>query len=628
MKKILIVVISIIFSISVNVYASEYQDRFSEVKYINDYIIKSKNGVKKYQQMTLMERVSDGHFVYCIEPGIAINSNNILTGSDINQSLVANITEEVWKRISLLAYYGYGYISHTDIKWYTITQFMIWKTVNNGYDIYFTDTLNGNRIDKYTTEIKEMEELISKHDIIPSFSNSYLNINVGSNISITDDNNVLNLYEVSSDDLVSVQKNGNSLVITGNKAGNTNISLTKKDKTLTHPPIVYVHPVSQDVVVRGSYKEVNANINIKIKNIAKVKVNKRDLETKEIVKISGIRFKIKDLNTNEYVCFNDECTFMTNDEGYFITENYLEEGKYRLEEINQKISGYLWNDKTIDFEISQNSNLIQTEEGQAFEIDFYNKPVKTKVNILKYGEKVILEDGNFRYDKILLDNVKFDLYAGNDIERNGEVLYKKDEFIKSVSSVNGKIILTDLELGKYYIIEKETDKNHIIDKSRHYFELEYIDQMTEIINVNIEINNYLKKGKLIFHKIDSETLEGLDNTKIEIYTKNDELIFSSYTDINGDIIVNDLFFGEFYIVERKAKDGYQLNDKKQEFEINDNNKEITVTMNNDKIIDKKVVISVPKTSSKDYLNSAQLILFLIGINGIITRVIYDKKNNL
>lgn len=59
------------------------------------------------------------------------------------------MTEEEWEKISLIAYYGYGYfdskVNHTDLKWYSVTQFMIWQVVPHGYDIYFTDKLDGKK---------------------------------------------------------------------------------------------------------------------------------------------------------------------------------------------------------------------------------------------------------------------------------------------------------------------------------------------------------------------------------------------------------------------------------------------------------------------------------------------------
>ena len=87
------------------------------------------------------------------------------SGSDTNQAYFANITEEEWNKVLLISYYGYGYINnnvnHTDLKWYTITQFMIWQVIPHGYDIYFTDKLNGKKITKYTSEIAEINSLIS-----------------------------------------------------------------------------------------------------------------------------------------------------------------------------------------------------------------------------------------------------------------------------------------------------------------------------------------------------------------------------------------------------------------------------------------------------------------------------------
>ena len=46
-------------------------------------------------------------------------------------------------------------------KWYAITQVMIWRTTNPESDIYFTDTLNGNRISSYNDEMAEMEKSAS-----------------------------------------------------------------------------------------------------------------------------------------------------------------------------------------------------------------------------------------------------------------------------------------------------------------------------------------------------------------------------------------------------------------------------------------------------------------------------------
>ena len=52
--------------------------------------------------------------------------------------------------------------------------------------------------------------------------------------------------------------------------------------------------------------------------------------------------------------------------------------------------------------------------------------------------------------------------------------------------------------------------------------------------------NYLKKGSLEFTKTDLSTDEPLPNTLIEVYTENDEMIFSGRTDENGKITIKDI----------------------------------------------------------------------------------------
>lgn len=622
MKKLFFVIIGVIFSLSFNisVNALEYQDKFDEVRYLNDYVVKSKNGVKKYQQMTMMERLSDGKFVYCIEPGIAINSDNLLVGSDMNQDEFANIPESIWKRISLLAYYGYGYLGHYDIKWYTITQFMIWQTVNNGYDIYFTDTLNGKRISKYDDEIKEMEVLLSKHDVVPSFNVSSINLKFGESITLIDNNQVLEMYDITNNDIVNIEKSSNFLTLTALKAGKSSITLTKKDRNLEHPAIVYVHPVSQDVVVRGSYDEVNVNIDVSVENIAQVKVTKIDKVTKEVIKLSNIRFKIKNIDTNQYVCENVSCEFLTNDDGYFVTTSNLEQGKYLLEEVDQRIEGYLWNFTPLEFEINDDSNLIHKDNGLLLELFFENEPVKTRVEINKYGEDIIINDGNYSYKEVLLDGVSFKLFANGDIMNNGNILYREDDFIKEFSTINGSFVFEGLPLGKYYILECETVDGHIKDDKKHYFELNYIDQYTAVINNHMELRNYLPKGKLEFHKLDDSTKEKLANTKIEVYTIDDNLIYSGFTDNEGKIILDNLFLGEFYIIETEAKEGYQLSSERQYFEISTNNEIVNVNRTNNKII-----VPVPKTDTYDSIYRNSCVLFSLGLINIIYGKLYKKK---
>ena len=131
--------------------AKSYNDTISGLGdgYLNEYIKMDRGGQSHDYNMSMITRKSDNHFVYCIQPATPILSSVTYSGTDTDQEVVAHLSKSQWKRIELLAYYGYQYGNHTDKKWYAITQFLIWNTANDGWDIYFTDTRGGNRISKY-----------------------------------------------------------------------------------------------------------------------------------------------------------------------------------------------------------------------------------------------------------------------------------------------------------------------------------------------------------------------------------------------------------------------------------------------------------------------------------------------
>ena len=279
-SMVLLFLVGLSFIPTITVNAANYNESFNDKsQWIKgDYILKVKGSTRKYQQMTVITRNSDGQFVYCIEPGTPVAQGAIYPGQDFDQSYVANMTTEQWRRISLLAYYGYGYGDHTDIKWYTVTQFLIWQTVPHGYDIYFTDTLNGNRITKYTDEMNELNRLVEEHYKAPSFTSSNIEMNIGDDLELNDTNGVLHNFEVANETGVNATIENNTLKITATKVGDGSVTITKRDKNYSHPAIVYFHPSGQDLMMRGSYDPVDVNIKITVVG-GKVSVKKIDMDT-------------------------------------------------------------------------------------------------------------------------------------------------------------------------------------------------------------------------------------------------------------------------------------------------------------------------------------------------------------
>lgn len=772
----LAMVVSPIFNVKAQTYSAQFNDKYMWIP--NTWVNKAEpSGRIHYQQLTMITRKSDNQFVYCIEPGTPLDPNTTYTGQDYDQSYVSNMTQAQWRRIQLLAYYGYGYsdseVNHTDLKWYSVTQFMIWQTVPSGMDIYFTDSLNGNRITKYTSEMAEMEALLNKHYTTPDFGNSSYQMVIGNTLKLTDKNGVLSKYAVNDNSFVNTSKDGNDLYITAKNVGNTTLTLTKRDVKYSHPTIVYVKAGTQNIVEVGSYDPIDNSINInivggkiafhkldkdtglstpqgeatlkgavygiyredgtkvgevttdangyaksdylpnlgrfylqeitpskgyeldtnkyyfeiKVENLeptiqvqekviereyqitkvvasdktqimtpepnvkfgiydkdnklvktlttdsegkitftlpygkyvlrqlttpsgfekikdynfeitesgprinkvfsnaeitARIKVVKVDQDGKIITR-AGIKFKIKDLSTGKYVCqtvaypnHKTYCEFETDENGMLITPYPLNSGNYQLEEIDQRIEGYVWNSEPLKFSINENSKIESTEDFDAImEIRFTNQEVKGKLEVQKKGEKVVIEDGKFSYEDIPLPNVTFGLY---DEEGNLVGEYTTDE--------NGYLKVEDLKLGKYTLKELKTVDGYVLDGKVYEFELVYKDQYTPVITKSYTLKNYLEKSDLEFTKSDLTTGEGIKDTKIEIYTEDDELVFSGVTDEEGKIVVKDLFVGRFYIIESEAATGYRLSDEKVYFEITENGKIVKANMTNEKITSK------------------------------------------
>lgn len=361
---------------------------------------------------------------------------------------------------------------------------------------------------------------------------------------------------------------------------------------------------------------------------AKLKLIKVDSESRKILVRDGIKFRIKNLDTGEYVCQNVTypgqekiCVFETKD-GMFITPYVLGYGNYQIEELEeQSIPGYVWNSVPLKFSIDENSKFIQDDEfGLMLEVQFENKEVKGEVEIKKIGEKLVIEKGTFRYEEIELDGVHYDLIADGDIYAgDGTLIYKDKQLIKSFVTKDGYFKLTNLYLGKYCLIETKTVGNHVLNSKPYCFEIKYKDQYTDTIKLIINQKNYLAKGDFELSKVDLSTGEPVEGALIEIYTEDDILIYSGRTDKSGKLYVKGLKSGKKYkFVEKEAPEGYILNDEIHEFEILNNGDIVKDTLSNEKI-----VIDVPNTFANDY--KILIPVSLCGLGIVLVLLSRDKR---
>lgn len=350
---------------------------------------------------------------------------------------------------------------------------------------------------------------------------------------------------------------------------------------------------------------------------SRVKIIKVD-DSGNRIAIAGIKFKIKELSTGKYVCqkvaypnSKTYCEFETDDTGMLITPYPLNSGDYELEEVDQKINGYLWNSEPLRFSINEKSNIISSDDfDKILELRFTNKEVKGAIEIKKTGEKLVIENGKYTYETIQLPNVVFEVYDEN------------NNLVGTITTnENGYARLDNLKLQKYTLKEVSSSLSHLIDNNVYEFELVYKDQYTPIITKTFTLKNYLPKGTLEFTKTDYSTDKALPNTVIEIYTEDDVLMSTYTTDDKGMVIIKDLPLSNgkrYYILEKQTSDSsYLLNEEKMYFEIRENGEVVKATMTNEKV-------EMPKTFNTDLTSSIIIISTAVLGLGLL---IYAKKKN-
>ena len=351
---------------------------------------------------------------------------------------------------------------------------------------------------------------------------------------------------------------------------------------------------------------------------AKVKVIKKDVDTGENIINSKIKFKIFDVKKNEFVSFklsypedNTISEFEITKDGTFVTPLELSSGEYILYEVDNNMDGYLYNKNGVKFTIGENANLINDEAyGIIVEVPFYNKVVKGKIIINKYGEDIIYKNNSYYYKKIYLDDTYFDVHAKEDIYENGKLIYSKGDLVgEIITDDGGEGVLDNLPLGKYYLKETKSNNGNVIDSNIYDIELNYKDQYTEEIVYELDVYNYFEKGKLTINKFESNSNIRLANTLIEIRNKDSEVIYKGYTDSNGQIVIEDLLYGEYYISEVEASTGYRILEDKIYFKLDSDN--LNIDIYNERI-------EVPNTGiDVGLINIVFLFIIIFGIVLII-----------
>lgn len=329
---------------------------------------------------------------------------------------------------------------------------------------------------------------------------------------------------------------------------------------------------------------------------AKLKIIKKDDETKKPVLVAGTEFKIYDLDHKKYVeqvttypTVTIHRSFFTDSQGYLILPKNLEIGHYRIEEVTAP-DGYVVNKNYV--EITVNSDTAYEVDGVSgdviIEVSYEDQPVKGNLVVYKKGEMLSGFENDFIYKEQYLSGAEFEVRAAEDIctpdhqkdaDGNRIVLYAKDTLVATITTgESGKAVAKDLPLGRYYVVETKAPEGFVLNPEPVTVALTYQDQETPVVEAEAMVGNDRQKVSISVEKQDIENGQVLSGALFGIYNKKDiqangkvlvkadTLLQEMTSDENGMATCTlDLPFGEYYVKELKAPEGFVSSDEVLEF---------------------------------------------------------------
>lgn len=445
-KKKILLLLLIMTLLSLKTIKVNASTSFYEAEYIpNYYINRSINGKIHYQQARFMRESVTNKPAYCLEPFTNMNEN-----STYNETITPrNLTAEQLDKIKKAVFLGYNSNdSRKDNLWYIVTQLKIWQIANPYGTYYFTNSLNGTKINTYDYLLDELEADINNLNVTPSFNGKTFDLIENSFLVLNDTNNVLKNYQINNP---NVKISNNVLVVKDLKEGTYTFELDPKNHPSGDVPILfYESPTSQNVITIGNINpsKVLLNITVQKTKITLIKID-ADTNTKESAKeasLDGAIYELTNRNGKKIATLeikNNEATI----------EN-ISYGTYYLKE-TQAGTGYTLDPNIYEITISK-ENPVQ-------ELVLKNEVIKAKVTINKEYLK------NDTYEKE--PNIEFTIYDEG-----------KNIVEKITTDENGHAEI-ELKYGTYYIEQTSTTPGY------NYIEPFYI-HIKDNLDLTYNLKNY------------------------------------------------------------------------------------------------------------------------------------------
>lgn len=452
-RSVLIILFLCIFIINFKVSAGDVYDSFYRAERIEGVTYSKFNAGRQNREAYIQRRTSDNRAVYCIEPFEAVKEEYFYLGTTNEEEILKKISPPVLEKIKLIAYYGYAYPGHSETKWYSVTQIMMWRVLNPNDNFEWTDSLGGNIINPFNNEIAEIENLIAEHYKTPSLASTHHLVSVGTTVSINEKTVNLKDFEII-DSNINAELRGSFLSFPTDQVGDFYVKIKRKNYNYNDTPIFYFDTQHQDLMSVGKLDEKVFEINLTIES-GKIIIQKEDYDTgtsepQGEASLIGAVYDV--FNARDKLI--GQIQIGENNTGSL--ENLIM-GKYRIRE-SMSGNGYVLD--TEDYYIDL------THQTKELKLNLFNKVIKNEIIINKFFGT----NGDFSYEAGII----FEVYD------------KQGRFIDSKKTdANGQVKFS-LAFGTYTIKQKNTTDGY-------YF--------AEDIIVDVNSENLLQEFDLVDLKI-------------------------------------------------------------------------------------------------------------------------------
>ena len=231
---------------------------------------------------------------------------------------------------------------------------------------------------------------------------------------------------------------------------------------------------------------------------------------------------------------------------------------------------------------------IQADEDTQLQIVpalLHNEPIRVRLQFRKQMEAP-------RYSEMndALEQVRFGIFAASDIcFSNGDVGVPKGTLV-SVCKVDEEGALSgvpDLPQGDYVLRELATDERYqLLDEEYPFTVSDVADDAGEIIISLGEAVNALKRGSVEVIKHDAEDDRLLQGAVFVLCTdeglKNE--IMERKSGADGKVVFDDLEYGDYWIVEKRAPYGYVQDQKPYHVKIGEDHAQLRIHVDNEAIL--------------------------------------------